>query len=53
MQLASGSQRDIYGKIVSARSMEDGFGYGVELTDLDESSSQSIRDYINRIIAGG
>ncbi len=53
LSLAGGSQRDIYGKIVSVRRMDEGFGYGVELTDLDEASSQSIRDYINRIIGGG
>lgn len=52
LSLMGGSKRDIYGKVVSVRSMADSFGYGIEFTDMDEASSQSIRDYINRIIAG-
>lgn len=52
LSLLGGSKRDIYGKIVSVRRKADCFGYGIEFTDMDEMSSRSIRDYINRIIAG-
>jgi len=52
LSLVGGTSQDIYAKILSRRKLENGFGYGIEFTDLDPPSAESIRLFVNRIIAG-
>jgi adenylate cyclase len=52
LSLLGGETRDIYGKIVSIRKMEDGYGCGIEFSSLDEDSQRCIKEFIDRIIEG-
>lgn len=52
LSILGGETRDIYGKIMSVRKIDNQYGYGIEFTSLDQDSQQSIKDFIDRIIAG-
>ena len=52
LSLLGSDTRDIYGKIMSIRALEDAYGCGIEFTSMDEESQQAIKDYIDRIIEG-
>ena len=43
---------EIYAKVTSVRPLEEGFGYGIEFTSIDEDSQQVINDLVNRLISG-
>ncbi len=52
LSILGGETRDIYGKIMSVRKIDNQYGYGIEFTSLDQDSQQSIKSFIDRIIAG-
>lgn len=52
LSLIGGTSRDIYGKIVSVREMDDGYGCGIEFTSLDDESQAAIKTFIDRIVGG-
>lgn len=52
LSLLGNDTRDVYGKIMSIRAMEDSYGCGIEFTSMDEESQQAIKDFIDRILEG-
>ena len=52
LSILSDITSEIYAKITSVRPLEDGFGYGIEFTSIDEDSQQVINDLVNRLISG-
>jgi len=52
LNLLGGQTRDIYGKIVSVRQLQHGYGCGIEFTSMDDESQQAIKSFIDRIIGG-
>jgi len=50
LSVIGGETRDIYGKIMSSRKIQGGYGCGIEFTALDGESKQSIKNYIDQII---
>ena len=52
LNLIGGKTRDIYAKVVSVRQLKNGYGYGIEFTDLDAESQKSVKLFIDRIIGG-
>jgi len=52
LNLIGGQTRDIYAKVVSVRQLKNGYGYGIEFTDLDAESQKSVKLFIDRIIGG-
>ncbi len=50
LSMLGGESREIYGKIMSIRKIEGGYGCGIEFTALDEASQQAIKNYIDQII---
>jgi adenylate cyclase len=52
LSLLGGKPCDIYGKIVSIRKVEGGFGCGIEFTFVDEESRRSIKHFIDHLIEG-
>jgi adenylate cyclase len=50
LSLLGNETRDIYGKIMSVRAIEGGYGCGIEFTALDKDSEGAIKDFIDRII---
>lgn len=50
ISLLGNETRDIYGKIMSVRAMEGGYGCGIEYTSVDDDSQKAIKDFIDRII---
>jgi adenylate cyclase len=52
LSILSDITSEIYAKITSVRPLEQGFGYGIEFTSIDEESQQVINDLVNRLISG-
>jgi hypothetical protein len=52
LSILSDITTEIYAKITSVRSLEEGYGYGIEFTSIDEASQQIINDLVNRLISG-
>lgn len=52
LSILSDITSEIYAKITSVRPLEEGYGYGMEFTSIDEESQQVINDLVNRLISG-
>jgi adenylate cyclase len=52
LSILSDITTEIYAKITSVRPLEEGYGYGIEFTSIDEASQQIINDLVNRLISG-
>ena len=51
LSILSDVTSEIYAKITSVRQLEEGYGYGIEFTSIDEDSQQAINDLVNRLIS--
>lgn len=50
LSLFSDESREIYGKVMSVRKLESGYGCGIEFTSIDEESQIAINHFIDRLV---
>jgi len=50
LSLLGGKTKDIYARVMSVRSMDTGYGCGLEYLNLDEISQSAIKEFVDQII---